>query len=126
MTEVVHFPDGRQQPPEDRPRGDQRISLTFAGTAVGLSVLCAVLTGGFLMGQATVKIESLAETVREGHSKTQKQIDALVVNTNSVAIQASSLAAQIDHLRQALQQERAERLDDIRHYFGTGTREMRR
>ena len=112
MRNVTDFPVDR-----DRGATPRRVSVTFAvlsvlGSAV-LATATAAVTGGMMMGRVEADLASLTTQL----DRTALAITAVTNNVNSVGLQTATLAAQVDALRQALVQERADRLDAERRLF---------
>lgn len=120
MKNIVDFPVDRAA----ESANPRRVSVAFAGIAVIFSVLCAVIAGSIMMGRYEAVIDHLAETQKRDHDEAQRARDVAQAHTqqlmNMIAglgERNATLSSQIDALRRALEQERADRLEGERRMY---------
>lgn len=85
--------------------------LTLVLTIVVSVVGCASTTS-FMLGQFSQKIDQVLSVNAEYRQTISHQIDTLNQTSNNLAISISALTAEIGGLREALNAERQERLDE--------------
>ena len=113
MGDILKYPVGGG--PSTKP---SYTSVIFAGMTVLFSIISAVSVSGWVLGSTKATIDSLRELVSLDHTETREHIDAMIGNINSLSVAESSLASQVDALRQAIVQERQDRLDSERRLYG--------
>lgn len=108
LAEVLKFPQGEMG------GGYKQFYVFAAIVGIILPIATGTITGSVMLGRASAQIESLGRELDQDHKETKGQINSLTSNVSSVSIQASSLAAQVESLRQLLVQERSDRLESER------------
>jgi hypothetical protein len=111
MADIRKFPLGSG----DDTAAGRRLSIGFAIAAVVFSVIVAAVTGTWVTAQTAgasgARIDNLTTVMQRDHDEQTRHIDQLMSLIGSVGNQAAIQGAQIEALRQAITQERGERLD---------------
>jgi hypothetical protein len=109
MGNVARFPLGSQ--PDSVPNW---VGALFAGCVAVMSIGGALLTSGMMLGRVDTTMANQSALIQRDHEETTKQIDALTANVTSIATQSAAIQVQVSNLRDALAQERADRLSGER------------
>ena len=110
MGDIMRFPI-QGDPESGRTR---YVSVAFAGISAAIGLVSALVFCGVVFGSAEADIRHLTDVFRVDHEEARTSIASLTSNVNSLAIHDSALTSQVDALRIALEQERADRLDTER------------
>ncbi len=110
MADIKEFPYDRNS----RSESERRLSFGFSIIAVVFSVFIAAIIGTWITGQTTAatatRIDALVNQTKDHDAILSKEVDRLVVLINSFGVQIAAQGAQIEGLRQALGQEREDRI----------------
>jgi hypothetical protein len=113
MGNIMRFPV--QGDPES---GSTRyISVALAGMSAAIGLISALVFCGVVFGSAEADVRNLGALLQLDHNEVRASIDKLTANVDSLAIHDSALSSQVDALKSALVQERADRLDTERRFW---------
>jgi uncharacterized protein HemX len=108
--------DVLKYPLKDPATNNVNFSLAiFAGMTLLLSIGSAAVVSAWILGASnaatTHDIANLVALVRLDHDETARHLDSLSNTVSMLATQAGTNSSQIGDLRQAIQQERQDRID---------------
>lgn len=98
------------------------VSIGFAAASVAVAVIVAAITGTWItatvMAGTDARLSSYSDMLKRDHDETRQHIDNLTGDIRAIGNTAASQAAQIEALRRALEQERADRLQEEQRWYG--------